>query len=758
MTIVTLQNFGSFSINSLTREIFCGGQLQAVPPRVFDLLSYLIEHRDRVVTKDELITRVWGDAIVSASVVARAVMKARAAIGDSVDESAQIRTVHRVGYRFVGQAREAVAPRAPAAPTPVAGPRPARVHLALTPIRNATGSPQLAWVELGLLSMIMQPLESDSRLAVASVSAVLAALQSKPAAAEDREQDAVLLASLIGADWVLSTSLAMDGGEYGLRYVLAGRHGVRHSGRLHAANPVALGALVSAKVLNLLFQDDVELHRERSDDVFVNQVISRGLQAFVGLRMDSAIKLFEVALDIEPNNEEVRLKHVQALLRVGSGRALPLALELLADIVSRADHRLIATTHCTVATAYRQVAGSDENILHHIDEALRCIGNDNSEIWALRLYYSCINLLRLRGHRERAIGLFDMAFRCVEASADKLQWLYFTDVRAHIEYTDGNLLTSRDLWQRTLELFRRFDLVRPVIDGCSHLADVNAALGDMATALRYCDDGVATLRTLTIPEYAAHAANFCVRYAEAWQAQAIDEVIEGSRGIFERLGGANASQRWVALSQQAACEDRFVEAREHLERALANSLEYQEIGYARQWAALLLHTLMRAGEFEPAAARATELLAHALPDTPELQGLALHAQALEQHRLGRVDASRALIRRACDLLPPGRWSALAKLDGAWLDIESGAPAAARQTLSDTHYWLREHPLGQIVQARLLYEQGGFAEAVRLHACGLAWGCRRARAHERTLAALYEQAARTGRPQALPRADALPSTA
>ena len=88
------------------RELWRGGSRVAVQPQVFDLLVYLIEKRDRVVTKDNLLDVVWKGRIVSESTLISRINAARRAIGDDGDQQRLIRTIARKGVRFVGDVRE----------------------------------------------------------------------------------------------------------------------------------------------------------------------------------------------------------------------------------------------------------------------------------------------------------------------------------------------------------------------------------------------------------------------------------------------------------------------------------------------------------------------------------------------------------------------------------------------------------------------------------------------------------------------------
>ena len=83
------------------RELRRGRELVAVEPQVFDLLLYLIENRDRVVSKDDMIAAVWGGRIVSDSTLTSRINAARKAVADNGEEQRVIRTVARKGIRFV---------------------------------------------------------------------------------------------------------------------------------------------------------------------------------------------------------------------------------------------------------------------------------------------------------------------------------------------------------------------------------------------------------------------------------------------------------------------------------------------------------------------------------------------------------------------------------------------------------------------------------------------------------------------------------
>lgn len=93
--------FHRYSFDPAARELRLDGALIALPASTFDCLTWLIEHRDRAVGRDELIAAVWGRADISDSQLVQLLLKARRAVGDSGDEQHVIRTIPRFGYRWV---------------------------------------------------------------------------------------------------------------------------------------------------------------------------------------------------------------------------------------------------------------------------------------------------------------------------------------------------------------------------------------------------------------------------------------------------------------------------------------------------------------------------------------------------------------------------------------------------------------------------------------------------------------------------------
>ncbi|MFT3775265.1 MAG: AAA family ATPase [Minicystis sp.] len=97
-----MYRFGEFTLDPETFELRRGFDPIALQRRVFDLIAYLIEHADRLITKEELFERVWNGVAVSEASLAQAVKHARRALGDDADNPSFIVTVRGRGYRFAG--------------------------------------------------------------------------------------------------------------------------------------------------------------------------------------------------------------------------------------------------------------------------------------------------------------------------------------------------------------------------------------------------------------------------------------------------------------------------------------------------------------------------------------------------------------------------------------------------------------------------------------------------------------------------------
>ena len=96
---------GTAEIDPTRREVLREGTVVDVEPKVFDLIVFLVENTDRVVSKDDLIKAVWDGRAIADTTLSTCVKAARRALGDNGRDQRMIRTLHGHGFRFVGPFR-----------------------------------------------------------------------------------------------------------------------------------------------------------------------------------------------------------------------------------------------------------------------------------------------------------------------------------------------------------------------------------------------------------------------------------------------------------------------------------------------------------------------------------------------------------------------------------------------------------------------------------------------------------------------------
>ncbi|MDH4048930.1 MAG: transcriptional regulator, partial [Gammaproteobacteria bacterium] len=100
-----IYQFDPFELDLAKAELRTNGRPQALEPQVFALLAFLVEHRERLVSKDEIFEKVWDGRIVTDSALASRVKSARKVLGDDGKSQRFIKTIHGQGFRFVAEVR-----------------------------------------------------------------------------------------------------------------------------------------------------------------------------------------------------------------------------------------------------------------------------------------------------------------------------------------------------------------------------------------------------------------------------------------------------------------------------------------------------------------------------------------------------------------------------------------------------------------------------------------------------------------------------
>jgi TolB-like protein len=157
--------FGDVIVDAALHRVIVAGVPRDLEPKSFRLLEFLIEHRHRVVGKEEILAAVWDGGVVSDNALSRAIAQIRKVIGDDSKQPSYLETVPRVGYRLIAEV-EALAVAPASASRERAAPAASEPSIAVLPFANLSADRDNEYFADGLAEEILNALARISELKV----------------------------------------------------------------------------------------------------------------------------------------------------------------------------------------------------------------------------------------------------------------------------------------------------------------------------------------------------------------------------------------------------------------------------------------------------------------------------------------------------------------------------------------------------------------------------------------------------------------
>lgn len=500
--------FADVEIDPGTREVRRGGEVVPVQNRVFELLAYLIAHRDRAVGKDELQERVWPGMIVTETALTRAVMKARRAVGDDSDRQAVIRTVHGHGYRFVAPLETDSGDPAGISEEPKTW-RPAAAwgavvtvallglvavaalfsfntgnaggaRIAVLPVEDRTGDPDLAWSGLGLMSYANRLFAEGAAGDTVPARRVMAAAEELPP-----DADAGHLQELrrsLGASHLIRAVLSREGDRLTLEYRVVHEKGGGPPAAVSGTRATDLAREMTRSVISSLPGSGLRREfRTVSSDPFVNETYARGLSLQLKGEVTDARDYFEVAVRQEPELFWPRYEMALAMRDMGELDAARGNLEALAARTrDSADTEMRAAANNALAQVYwrqREYPRAEEAYRVAL-EAARAGGDPAVEATIL------VNrgiLARITGDLGAARRHLAAALEASDRADDPDRGSIYQSL-GQVEWAAGELPLALDFYRRAHDAFRQSGDRRGVAASLNAMARVERRMGRFAEA------------------------------------------------------------------------------------------------------------------------------------------------------------------------------------------------------------------------------------------------------------------------------------
>ena len=709
-----LLRFGNCEVDVLRREVRRDGRPQAATPKVFALLVYLLRERHRVVRRQELLDEIWQGRDVSDSVLARTVMEVRRTI-DPTDQNSWIKTVHGLGYRFVGEVFESAVPTGLARPADLRSLMPAlqgRLRVGLLPCRNETGDASLDWTRYGLMVLVGHALESDARIDVLPLAVIRQAVGDLHAQLSAADCIQLALRSL-GMDRAVQASIRRHGHALCLDYQIASADEPTISGSIREGDPVLLGERFARAVDAALFPGSGVAVEFESRDPFVNHTFARAIELYVESQVDSAMRMMAAVCDMEPHSTEAQIWHLHFRALTGDPGVREAGESLLALAQAAGNVRLQAYTHLVLVSVIARTEGPVEAVQEHLNAAVAVSRRHGDADWVSLIRFNFARSAAAQGKHDLARDLFEQAQAGFRATGNPLYMAIIDYHLAQLAWNAGDSAEALKGFECACASLRAIQRDALAMQALARLGEVNASFGRYQLAESQCREALGSLGRIHDVQAAAAIVGHCagvlasrggivdveralVQVAPWWEdtKPGIRGPIAVAQGWQDFLRGDRRELRRRALD---LAEDRRID-RCHVHSLLVLWLRAAD--------------LSRDGEAIEEARRCVGHHAERA-DAPGLRAMLVCSQAREACARGDIASALVSLQDVIGTRAAGSLQSLARLNAAWLHLERGDLADARRLLDDAGAWGTEHPAGLAVQARLAWAGGDPVAAASL---------------------------------------------
>ncbi|KAB2919025.1 MAG: tetratricopeptide repeat protein [Hyphomicrobiaceae bacterium] len=510
--------FDEYCLDSDRRELRRGSKLIALEPQVFDLLVYLVQNRNRVVSKDDVLAAVWAGRAVSESTLTSRMNSVRSAIGDTGEQQRLVRTIPRKGFRFVGDVREEGVGAPAGASGRVAARLPDKPSIAVLPFTNMSGDPEQEYFSDGISEEIITAL---SRLHWFFVIA-----RNSTFVYKGKAHDVKQVGRELGVRYILEGSVRKSGRRVRVTSQLldanTGSHiwSERYDRELtdiFAVQDEITASVTAAIEPKLLAAEGLRAERRSADDLDAWDLVARALSyfwKFTAADSATAIAILRQAVGQYPNYAPAHSMLACALLVSSYVGWTPPGSE-----------RELAAT-----LAHRAVALDDDDPWAHVALGILALtGRQTDE--AIRYFGAALDLnpnfataagfvgftLALDGQSEDALRQFERAMRI--SPRDPFNSFFFAGI-AVAHYLSGHFADAVKWARQAVQL-------RPGYLGghrilCASLAkagQIDEARAAMATLRRLMPD----MSTASIRQSVPYTARTIDRFLEGLRAAGLSE-------------------------------------------------------------------------------------------------------------------------------------------------------------------------------------------------------------------------------------------